>query len=44
MVDSTDKSSGRMMRSERQYGKFARTIELSEPVDATKFDAVYAFS
>ena len=37
VAGSTDKS-GRMMRSERRYGKFARTIELSEPVDATKME------
>ena len=30
--------SGRVMRSERRYGKFARTIELPEPVDATKME------
>lgn len=32
-------SSGRMMRSERRTGKFARTVELPEPVDATKIEA-----
>jgi HSP20 family protein len=37
VVDNTDKS-GRMTRSERRYGRFARTIELSEPVDATRME------
>jgi HSP20 family protein len=31
--------SGAMMRSERRVGEFARTIELPEPVDATKMEA-----